>query len=1041
MRTFLTLLSLGIAVFGLLPAPAMGQMVGDPLGGYVQGGQPQAASAFQTRLPVGWPGNVWFEANLADNGLGYDGSYMTLGGKSRLFEDWFDGRWMLEAQGHLSLDRGGFFSNVGIERAFTIDAAGSDVYFSTWFDHDSDQATNFSHSFNQLGLSAGIRSRMYDIYANGYLPSGNTNFAQGDPTGQTVFFQHGIVTQAGIDSALQGFDAHVKVRPEALAFLNGYVDVGTYAYQSDLVDTFAGGSAKIGIQTLRGMVTSIQLNHDNQFQTTGVLQFGWVFGARGSRTEYSPVGRDLEATNRNDHIVRVQRGIEVALDPDTGQPYVVFHVDNTAAAGGDGSFERPFRTLAEAQAASPQQAIIYVHQGNGTTLGMANGIVLKTGQLFLGDGIVHNIPVVGGTFNIFNNTNGLAPVITNTGGDAVTLASDNTVRNFTIDGSAGGMTNGIRGTGGLTDGIIEDVTILGTPILNGISLDGINGDWRFARNNISTALQDGIFIDNMTGSTSTLTFLNNTVSSNVRDGIHVEDFDGSTFLFTNNTTSDNVRDGLRMERYNGVNGTFTITNHVADNNNGFGIRLDTLNGTVSVTNPTLTNNAGGGISMNNVAGTTTISGATVTGNGTGIFNTQNTATQTLLVTNSTISNNTLGIFSQASGTGVNLTTNIVDNIAINNNQTDAIRVISTLGASHTFLLENTVAPLTMTGNANLTGVGISIFAEDGGANLTTMNSTIRNINLVNTGNGAGVSGILVSGQGNSQSSFTLRDVVQTTATGGNALDIFLNTNNTLINTINVDGLTQTGLDADGTNISINNTTRADLFFNNVNETGSTSTGGRGFDLVANDNSIVRLQLLGSTFNSNNLDGVRVRSNDSSRVLADLLGNTANDNGRSDVPVADVLPFEHGFLVQAANASNMTVTMTSNNAHANFERGLRMETLNTANMNASLAFNSFTNNDLGEDTNNDPIPDSFIQDVLIQNGGFGSAMNVALSNNFFALDAGVTNLGLAASHQVELDGNTNQVPPTLTNVTLVPFGTVVDPNVAAERTLFSGFGFP
>jgi len=95
MRTFLTLLSLGIAVIGLTPSQARGQMAGDPINGYVQGGQPAGVTPFQTRLPSLWPGNVWLEANLADNGLGYSGAYMSLGAKSRLFEDWFDGRWVL----------------------------------------------------------------------------------------------------------------------------------------------------------------------------------------------------------------------------------------------------------------------------------------------------------------------------------------------------------------------------------------------------------------------------------------------------------------------------------------------------------------------------------------------------------------------------------------------------------------------------------------------------------------------------------------------------------------------------------------------------------------------------------------------------------------------------------------------------------------------------------------------------------------------------------------------------------------------------------
>ncbi|HRE99177.1 MAG TPA: right-handed parallel beta-helix repeat-containing protein [Pirellulaceae bacterium] len=1042
MRTFLTLLGLGIAFLGLTSSAARGQMAGDPFQGYAQGGQPQAMSAFQTRLPSIWPGNLWFETNLADNGLGYSGSYATLGSKARLFEDFLDGRWMLETQGHVSLERGKFFSNIGLERAFTLDAAGSDLYFSAWYDYDDDQVGPFGHTFHQLGLSGGVRSRKYDLYGNAYLPSGTTEYTQGDPTGQTVFFNRNIVTQAGIDAALQGFDAHIVARPEALGFVNGYVDIGTYAYQSDLIDTFAGISAKFGMQTLGGLVTSIQLNHDERFQTTGVLQVGWMFGARGARTEYSAVGRDLDPTPRNDHIVRYQQDLRLAIDPDTNNPYVVLHVDNTAAAGGDGTFQRPFRTLAEAQAASGTDAIIYVHRGDGTTTGMANGIVLKDNQFLLGDGLVHTIPIVGGNFDIFNRRDGLRPTITNTAGNAVTLANNNTVRGVIIDGTAGGLANGISGDGGLgslSNGIIEDVTILGNPILNGINLVAIDGNWSFARNNITTAGQDGIHIDNLTGSTSRLTFTNNVVSNNLRDGIHVEDFDGARFVFSNNTTNGNVRDGIRMQNFTGTNGVFTFANQTASNNVGFGVNLFDVDGTVRFTSPTMDNNAGGGIGLNDVTGTTLITGATLTNNGTGIFNDLSAGTQELTITNSTINTNNLGIFTQSSGVGAFLTTEIVDNLSINNNQTDAVRAISRLGGTQDFLLENTNGPLVMTGNASLTGVGVTLFAEDGGATTSVLRSVIRNVQMVNTGNGAGTSGILVSGNGNSQSRFVLENSSLTGAVGGDAIGIQFDTNNVLLNSVRINNVDLAGIGDDAISATINGSGLLDLFINDVQATGNQTTGGTGLQFVAGDTSITRLQVFNSEFSSFNFDGIQVAATDASRVLANLTGNTADDNGRSE-PDPDTLPFEHGFNISSSGTSNLTISLLNNNAHGNFERGLSMTTAGTGHITADLQFNSLTNNDLGEDAANDPIIDSFLQDVAITNA-VAASMDVSLSNNFFALAAVLGNAGAAANMQVELDGNTNQIPPTLVNVTQVGYGTVVAPAITAEEAFFDGLGFP
>ena len=115
MKTFLSLFSLGVAIVGLMQAPAAAQYAAQGYPAYTQGGE-AAAAPFQTKVPVAWPGNVWIEGNLADRGLGYNGSYMSVGGKSRLFEDFLGGRWVSQVQGNMSLDNGGFFSNIGLDQ-------------------------------------------------------------------------------------------------------------------------------------------------------------------------------------------------------------------------------------------------------------------------------------------------------------------------------------------------------------------------------------------------------------------------------------------------------------------------------------------------------------------------------------------------------------------------------------------------------------------------------------------------------------------------------------------------------------------------------------------------------------------------------------------------------------------------------------------------------------------------------------------------------------------------------------------------------------
>ena len=65
-----------------------------------------------------------------------------------------------------------------------------------------------------------------------------------------------------------------------------------------------------------------------------------------------------------------------------------------------GTFESPYPTLAEAQAASAPGDVIYVFPGDGTTNGMNSGIALQSNQSFWGSGVSHYLATNLGTINI-----------------------------------------------------------------------------------------------------------------------------------------------------------------------------------------------------------------------------------------------------------------------------------------------------------------------------------------------------------------------------------------------------------------------------------------------------------------------------------------------------------------------------------------------------------------------------------------------------------------------------------------------------------------
>jgi len=131
---------------------------------------------------------------------------------------------------------------------------------------------------------------------------------------------------------------------------------------------------------------------------------------------------------------------------------LVWYVDNTESPSGDGSSTAPFQSLAEAQAASGLDDIIYVYAGDGTTAHQDAGISLKNGQTLVGQGVelvVDGVSLVPA---------GTPPVITNTGGNGVTLSKVNVVHGLTIDTPLGDGVNG----NSIEDVTLEDLTILRT---------------------------------------------------------------------------------------------------------------------------------------------------------------------------------------------------------------------------------------------------------------------------------------------------------------------------------------------------------------------------------------------------------------------------------------------------------------------------------------------------------------------------------------------------------------------------------------------------
>ncbi|MFM8496082.1 MAG: hypothetical protein ACKOEM_11255, partial [Planctomycetia bacterium] len=465
----LALVTAGVAGAPSLVEAQMGQMGMAPTGGVIN----RAVAGFQGINQNG-PGWLYYGLNAADRGLGYNGSYMTLGGFIPYAEDDLGGFWAADLRSHLS-EYGGFFSNVGAVRKQFI--GGTLLGIGVYWDYDGDQNQypvggvqgaqfgQFGHTYNQVGISAEWLTDYGNLRSNGYIPVGPTGYTAGSPG--SPFFQNFVMCDYGLDAALTGTDLEVGVYVPGLADWAGMVSVGGYAYGNsrydwqsgtlagqDIVPWFGGVYTRLDMTFIENWDFSLQANNDSYFDWTGFARLTYRMG--GSRRRNVP-DQVEQPMMRNEHIVRAHQTPIVATNPGNGnQAWRIIHVDNSAPAGGDGTAARPFNTLAQANAAATNAwDIVFVDRGTGTATGYDTPFTFQADNQFLiGNGTPFQLDTgTCGLKNIATDTSGSRPVLTNPSGASVvidgTVAAGAVISNLDIVGSR----TGIYGTGALSSGI------------------------------------------------------------------------------------------------------------------------------------------------------------------------------------------------------------------------------------------------------------------------------------------------------------------------------------------------------------------------------------------------------------------------------------------------------------------------------------------------------------------------------------------------------------------------------------------------------------
>ncbi|MFM8577884.1 MAG: beta strand repeat-containing protein, partial [Planctomycetaceae bacterium] len=849
---------LALAATAISPArqvqAQMGQMGMSPTGGVIN----NAVMGLSNLNQYG-PGYLYYGLNFADRGLGYNGSYMTLGGFIPYAEDDLGGFWSADLRGHLS-EYGGFFSNLGLVRKQFV--GGSVLGVGVYWDYDGDQNQypvagmdgiydfgQFGHAYNQVGVSLEFLTDYGNIRSNGYMPVGTTGYTAGNPGVQ--YFRNFLMCDYGLDAALSGVDLEVGAYIPGLTDWAGMVSVGGYALGNarydwtagpldgeDIVPWFGGVYTRLDLTLKENWDFSIQANNDSFFDWTGFARLTYRMG--GSRRRSVP-DQIEQPMMRNEHIVRAhQTPITAGNLDDGGRNWYVIHVDNTAPDGGDGSFERPFNTLAEGNAAARfNWDVVLVHVGNGTATGYNTTFTPQPGafnQFLIGDGRSFVINTTCGLIDLATFDGDSAPLLSNPTGTSINLQEGLVVNNFTIQNSA------------IAIGTLPGADLTGLPRPNTLSPFGptTQSDWAAGASMVGNVVMDGqnnasrqgVVLDDSTGRVN---FWNTSIRG-MTDGAFVVDGGDPNVTFQGSIQND-ASTGYAVEVRDTTGGTVniavggtpigaTVSNTVVDDG-GLGILVDDVDGTVNIGNAKLSDNPTA-VTVTDSIGFFTLTDSTIThsdGSGSAVAATggkpnvtigpsntiDNTGGRLLLVKNSNggtvaLQGATLGAISDQGGTGI-LIEQSASNVGVFNaeidSSADGIRVQESTGFINAF------------SNVLITGAG-------GTAGVYLLDNTAGGVALTNvdiTTNGA--VGLLVEGDPTDPFSFSVGGGSTINTTGQAAISI----NGLGSMSVNFDSVASTGSSQHGISVTNSKTGGAGIQIGTTTVSNATSN---GINLVNNE---------------------------------------------------------------------------------------------------------------------------------------------------------------------------------------------------------------
>ena len=262
---------------------------------------------------------------------------------------------------------------------------------------------------HQVGGGLEYLSHNIDVRANGYLPVGQTVH---DGRRFESFSGNRIFIRQKIKGTLPVVELEIGSPFKTKTF---YFAAGSYylfqntSHHVHLGDAW-GGKARLAIDLGRFVTLEGGASYDRIFKTRaqGVLSINIPLGSSPKKQERNlwalPIARNeiIPIESKKRRLPLYHHGKEEAF-------VSIFFVDNRFEPdSGNGSFEKPFASLKEAEAHSQPGDIIYVFPGDHTVHNMDEGIVLKENQILASSGAPlqieevvippmtpHEMPVIG----------------------------------------------------------------------------------------------------------------------------------------------------------------------------------------------------------------------------------------------------------------------------------------------------------------------------------------------------------------------------------------------------------------------------------------------------------------------------------------------------------------------------------------------------------------------------------------------------------------------------------------------------------------------